>query len=589
MKRTWYISCSPRDPRKIQPELTLLAELEGRAWNLTDDDGIKVTQLEFAELLKKCDSFEGSISPNNPTFSARDRVAPMKTFGLAYVSGDDLLVITPAGRQLIANKRPEEVFMKQLLKWQYPSYQHRGASYAGFRILPFVDTLGLIRAVGGLTKYEIATFALPRTCMDSYGEVTERINEYRDILDRQNDLHSKKEFAQTFMSEVYEDLYSDDLKKVQDRQSFLSKKVNNALDCADAAIRHFTYTRLLSIEKGRLVAAPGKEEDIDQILCMCLEPVGTYKDLVAFYEYLGDPSLPALPFEGAQLLVDRIWDTWTRYQALMERHQDRLVHSLDVYVPPKDDLSRLSSETLKDFLYVVTENRKYLQRFDFEEQVRGTCTDDIVDVFERIIDRDITIFDRPSHFEWNAYRSVLSIDHPGSVTANLIFDDNFQPVGHAPANKPDIVAEYDDFVLVIEVTLQQGRRQYRLESEPVTDHVGRYQEEESRRLRPREVFGLFIAPTITSNAANWFQYHLDHPLPEYSGPVLTLPVALEDFISILRFASEVEGGLMPYEIKRLMQRLVKLGRTTSVGADWCSCIPAEISAWIAEIKEMRSA
>jgi hypothetical protein len=166
LRKTWYVSCSPRNPEKLAPELELFAKLEGKKWNETKN-GVKTVQIEFTHLLESCPSFEGSISAKDPSFSARDRVKPYKTFGFAYVNTKGKIVITPAGKRLILRVRPKEVFLKQLLKWQYPSFQHRGKEYEfkettlfrfmgitkeqpkGFRTLPFVDTLAVIRKIGG--------------------------------------------------------------------------------------------------------------------------------------------------------------------------------------------------------------------------------------------------------------------------------------------------------------------------------------------------------------------------------------------------------------------------------------------------------
>jgi hypothetical protein len=42
----------------------------------------------------------------------------------------------------------------------------------------------------------------------------------------------------------------------------------------------------------------------------------------------------------------------------------------------------------------------------------------------------------------------------------------------ASGNMPDIECDYDDFVLSVEVTMQQGQRQYESEGEPVARHFG---------------------------------------------------------------------------------------------------------------------
>lgn len=63
-----FFTTSPRTPSKMIPEIKLLNEqFGGKKWNAK-------TQIEFIECLAKSDFFEGSGSPKDKAFSARDRI-----------------------------------------------------------------------------------------------------------------------------------------------------------------------------------------------------------------------------------------------------------------------------------------------------------------------------------------------------------------------------------------------------------------------------------------------------------------------------------------------------------------------------------
>ena len=115
VSRTWYVSCSPRSPEKIKPELEQLATLEGEPWTARDSSGNLVTQKRLARLLQETPTFEGNKNEKDPSFSARDRFAPMQTYGFAYIDSDRILRITDAGRQLINGERIQELYLKQML------------------------------------------------------------------------------------------------------------------------------------------------------------------------------------------------------------------------------------------------------------------------------------------------------------------------------------------------------------------------------------------------------------------------------------------------------------------------------------------
>ncbi len=78
------------------------------------------------------------------------------------------------------------------------------------------------------------------------------------------------------------------------------------------------------------------------------------------------------------------------------------------------------------------------------------------------------------------------------------------PVGTAPGGGPDLIFEFSDFVIVVEVTLTGSSRQEAAEGEPVRRHVAdlvlRYHEQSGK-----PVYGLFIANRIDSNTAETFR------------------------------------------------------------------------------------
>lgn len=105
-----FFTTSPRTPSKMIPEIQLLSEhFSGCKWN-------KQSQVEFIDLLAQSEFFEGSGSSNNKDFSARDRInrAPK---ALGFVDLSPHIKLTDAGKALVYGNRPQEVFLRQLLKF----------------------------------------------------------------------------------------------------------------------------------------------------------------------------------------------------------------------------------------------------------------------------------------------------------------------------------------------------------------------------------------------------------------------------------------------------------------------------------------
>ena len=113
----------------------------------------------------------------------------------------------------------------------------------------------------------------------------------------------------------------------------------------------------------------------------------------------------------------------------------------------------------------------------------------------------------PAYFEWVLWRAFLAINSLANKpyeARRFKVDQDFLPVGTAPGNGPDLVFEFDEFVLVVEVTLTTNSRQEAAEGEPVRRHVANlvtaYQEKSGK-----QVYGLFIANKIDSNTAETFR------------------------------------------------------------------------------------
>ena len=54
------------------------------------------------------------------------------------------------------------------------------------------------------------------------------------------------------------------------------------------------------------------------------------------------------------------------------------------------------------------------------------------------------------------------------IKVKFEFDDYGKPLSTAQGNMADIVCDYGDYILIVEVTMASGQRQYDMEGEPVS-------------------------------------------------------------------------------------------------------------------------
>ncbi len=109
----------------------------------------------------------------------------------------------------------------------------------------------------------------------------------------------------------------------------------------------------------------------------------------------------------------------------------------------------------------------------------------------------------PAYFEWTVWRAFLAVNslvNKPYEARRFKIDQDFLPVGTAPGNGPDLIFEFDDFIIAVEVTLTENSRQEAAEGEPVRRHVANLALSSNK-----PVYGLFIANRIDSNTAETFR------------------------------------------------------------------------------------
>lgn len=165
------------------------------------------------------------------------------------------------------------------------------------------------------------------------------------------------------------------------------------------------------------------------------------------------------------------------------------------------------------------------------------------------IDIRIPRTEAPAYLEWSLWRAFLAIDtlvnKPYEVRRFRI-DQDFLPVSTAPGNGPDLIAEFDDYVIVIEVTLLESSRQEAMEGEPVRRHVANLMLEYNK-----PVYGLFIANRIDSNTAETFRIGVWYTRDDQKLDLHIVPFTLTQFSSFFK-AIFTAGNAMPQVVIDLM-------------------------------------
>ena len=164
-------------------------------------------------------------------------------------------------------------------------------------------------------------------------------------------------------------------------------------------------------------------------------------------------------------------------------------------------------------------------------------------------DIEVPQSEAPAYFEWVLWRAFLAINSLANKpyeARRFKIDQDFLPVGTAPGNGPDLIFEFHDFVIVVEVTLTDNSRQEAAEGEPVRRHVADLVSHHRER-SGKTVYGLFIANRIDSNTAETFRIGVWFTRTDDKMQLDIIPVTLAQFKSFfeaLFAAGRVEVGLI---------------------------------------------
>lgn len=555
--RALFFTTSPRTPSKMIPEIKLLNEnFAGRKWN-------KQTQVEFIDLLAQTGFFEGSGSPNNKDFSARDRInrAPK---ALGFVDLSPCIELTEAGKAFVYGKRPQEVFLRQLLKFQFPSPYHVETSkIAGtFYVKPYLEIMRLIRDLESLSFDELKIFALMLTDYRHYDNVKNAILEFRKEKGEHKGQYKK--LVDEKWTCVLLQTYSDDIDagKTKTRETidkslkkFLATKKSNTRDYADACFRYLRYTGLVSIShKNRSISFyPDKLKEVDFILDNIDRRPVFIDDINKYKAYLFNATTPTLFVDNIENIID---------------------HLMRISNYTQRQLAGKNIEELKDMRdAIVAERKDAVIKAQVTEIKSYALYSEIIDTFNEIISDGY--YDAPLMLEYNTWRAMTMLDG-GNIKGNFKFDDVGQPLSTASGNMPDIECDYEDFVLSVEVTMQVGQRQYESEGEPVARHFG-----QMKKRTGKEAYCLFIAPTINKACLAHFFALNKIGISYYGGKTKIIPLELDSFMRLVENSYNYSVQPSPHNIKQFLDEVMRQEELAIDENDWNTKIQECVVQWLA--------
>ena len=136
-----------------------------------------------------------------------------------------------------------------------------------------------------------------------------------------------------------------------------------------------------------------------------------------------------------------------------------------------------------------------------------------------------------------------------------------------------MVFEYEDFIVVTEVTLNKGANQWSAEAEPVPRHIARIQFDNPQK----RVYGVFVAPEIDINTVLTFYNSRQHAIASQILDLTIIPFTIEQIKHLLNIFK-----VKRYPITKMKEIIEKIRAEIQVSKnaiDWYQQFPAMMKDW----------
>uniref|UniRef100_UPI0040484688 AlwI family type II restriction endonuclease n=3 Tax=Roseivirga sp. TaxID=1964215 RepID=UPI0040484688 len=484
------------------------------------------------------------------------------TIGLPEITSN--YEITPAGRKLIsASSIPEieEIYTRQFVTYELPNALE--GSFPDGSMKPFIlllQVLLLLQQGGhdGLNKFETGLFiqkfrnhteGLPQ-------QIVDEVLEYRRLLAACSNARESRELKHRYKKELGQEIGINPNSVVS--------------DYSDTTFRYFSLSGLFSRIGQTIVIRSNKLAFVEVLLQS--EPTFLFSTNPASYleaYYKNNFPLPTDQKDFALQEVNTLKNGIRDRSNPLLAEANRLSLGSDIV-----DIQRVRLQLI--------EYNNWEREEDFaNEQQTPEAIADILNYLKVLNGQSIPdgpeIDDRPAYLEWAVWRSFLAIDEiisPVHSTRRFPVDQDFHPRNTAPGGGSDLLFEFDTYVLVVEVTLTTSHRQMAVESEPVRRHTVQYKE-----LYPdKDVYCLFIAPTVDNNVAETFRIGVWYKMDEEEF-VNIVPMNLTDFINAIDGLTS--RRYTNAEFKNLIERCLVIRNVRA--PQWKLSISNEVNIWKSRI------
>ena len=414
---------------------------------------------------------------------------------------DDL---TPFGKAFLkADTYPavQECYLRAMSVEQFPMPDKKGYFSPLRWLLAIMLELEKRTGSSELSRIEFALWG--HTTNPGYG--------LKEVVDNILDLRSRRALASAKRSF--------DKEEIAKRGRNYQKKRDNFLDYSDMNMRYLRISGVFQ-RKGRgLIIVPSKHILAEKLA----KSTANEEPIIREYQKLcnGAP-LPTDDKDTAKILLDD----------LMKRMRERHIvfHISDLPLSNSTEIN-IARQRLENILAQTDEISYAKEQCNQWREIADYMSLLIKGGGKIVYDDDNAIEipkeETPAYLEWVLWRAALAmgqiVNQPYEVRGFRL-DSDFFPVSAAGGGKGDLYWEYEDFVILTEVTMSTSSKQEAMEGEPVRRHVS-----DAVLKYDKPVYCMFIAIKIDTNTAETFRHGIWYAKNDRKQRLDIVPLTLEQF------------------------------------------------------------
>lgn len=585
---SWWFRTKPRSVLKTFEWFPYFAELEGENWNYKLDNRASnwnnkpihpirreyIYRAHWDELEDIYFSYEnymsGKYDINETESTGRNDKTTYEFYGLGFVDKKGKVRVTKAGKIVKEGKMDENLLLKQLLKIQFPSQAIHKTNDGGVYVFPLEVILNVYKHFDNLNRFELG-FLFMCNRIENLHITIQAISEYREKYSRlsnKQDINNAKNIFTSIMRGKFPNIKN--------------KPDTYFSDYSDALIRTLEYTGLFS-QKGigyytKLFIPEHAKLKVRLLQEQYKFEYNQEEDFEKYMEWFGDPYNIPLPWEVKEnikiiidnkidILKNRLIDAERNIIAFEVNEKLKEIQQLKSYKDEKENVALIElDKNLSENIIRINEEL-FIKYYSKTNQGRAEIVEKFYDIIEG--NEDMAAL----WLECNTWKSLVAIKGEHYVKRNFKVEEDLTPKAFAPGigNTPDMELYKNGYILIPEVSLMTGVKQWEHEGSSVVDHVYKFIEQNNNK----KVMGLFISTVM--NIRTVWQFFILNRESWIGKPVPVIPITIKQYIGIIECI--YDNDLTIDDFKELIECIHKATFKYNTFKEWQSNIDCMIKQW----------